>query len=100
MNLPLLYWVSEQTKDPRFAQIAKAHADTAIKAFVRENGSVAHIARFNPETGEWIDTPGGQGIGVGSSCYHKDNHNFSLIYADYYFTEAILKLCDKELFMW
>ena len=216
MNLPLLYWASEQANDPRFTQIAMAHADTAMKAFVRENGSVAHIVRFNPFTGEMIDTLGGQGIEVGSSwtrgqawavygfalsyrhtkkeeyletakkvgryfansvpesgfvpvdfcqdsfldweddsaaaiaacglleieqyvegeekkffheaamkllttlvenrcnwsedtdniiekcssCYHDQNHNFSLIYADYYFTEAILKLCDKELFMW
>lgn len=216
MNLPLLYWASKETKDPRFEQIARAHADTAMKAFVREDGSVAHIVRFHPETGEMIDTLGGQGIEVGSSwtrgqawaiygfalsyrhtekeeyletakkvgryfakhvpetgyvpvdfcqnpeldweddsaaaiaacgmleieryvegeeknffhgaamkllttlvenrcnwsedtdniiekcssCYHEENHNFSLIYADYYFTEAILKLCDKELFMW
>ena len=35
-----------------------------------------------------------------SSCYHEEHHNFSLIYGDYYFTEAILKLCDKELFLW
>ncbi len=216
MNLPLLYWASEQTNDPRFAQIAKAHADTAMKTFVRENGSVAHIVRFDVNTGEMIDTLGGQGIEVGSSwtrgqawavygfalsyrhtkkeayletakkigryfvdsvpecgfvpvdfcqeasldwedstaaaiaacgmleienyvegeekeffhaaamklittlaeqrcnwsvdtdniiekcssCYHAEHHNFSLIYGDYYFTEAILKLCDKELFLW
>ena len=216
MNLPLLYWASGQTRDPRFTQIAMAHADTAMKTFVRENGSVAHIVRFHPETGEMLETLGGQGIGVGSSwtrgqawavygfalsyrhtkkeeyletakkvaryfannvpedglvpvdfcqeasldweddsaaaiaacgmleielhvegeeknffhnaarklltalaenrcnwdeatdyivercssCYHEEHHNFSLIYADYYFTEAILKLCGKELFMW
>ena len=28
MNIPLLYWASEVTKDPRFAHIATAHADT------------------------------------------------------------------------
>ncbi len=216
MNLPLLYWAAEQVKDPRFIQIAMAHADTAMKNFIRENGSVAHIVRFDATTGEMIDTLGGQGIGVGSSwtrgqawavygfalsyrhtkkkeyletakkvgryfansvpesglvpvdfcqeasvdweddsaaaiaacgmleieqyvegeekeffhkaamkllttlgelrcnwseetdniiekcssCYHEENHNFSLIYADYFFTEAILKLCEKELFLW
>ena len=36
----------------------------------------------------------------GGRFYHEENHNYSLIYGDYYFTEAILKLCDKELFMW
>ena len=216
MNLPLLYWASKETKDPRFEQIARAHADTAMKYFVRENGSVAHIVRFHPDSGEFMDTLGGQGMEVGSSwtrgqawavygfalsyrhtrneayldtamkigryfadsvpehghvpvdfcqdtsldwedstaaaiaacgmleieqhaegeekkffheaalkllttlvesrcewsentdniiekcssCYHEDKHNFFLIYGDYYFTEAILKLCDKELFMW
>jgi unsaturated chondroitin disaccharide hydrolase len=67
MNLPLLYWASKETKDPRFEQIARAHADTAMKAFVREDGSVAHIVRFHPETGELVDTLGGQGMEVGSS---------------------------------
>lgn len=216
MNLPLLYWAAEQTRDPRFSQIAMAHADTAMRTFVRENGSVAHIVRFDPVTGEMIDTLGGQGMGVGSSwtrgqawavygfalsyrhtkkeayletarkvgryfansvpesgfvpvdfcqeesldwedstaaaiaacgmleieqyvegeekeffheaamkllttlaehrcdwsaetdhiiekCssrYQEEHHNYSLIYGDYYFTEAILKLCDKELFLW
>ena len=50
MNLPLLYWAQEQTNDPRFSHIAKAHADTAMKAFVREDGSVHHIVQFNAET--------------------------------------------------
>lgn len=36
MNLPLLYWASEQTNDPRFAQIARLHADTTQKYFVRK----------------------------------------------------------------
>lgn len=216
MNLPLLYWASEELCDPRFKHIAKAHADTAMKVFVREDGSVNHIVRFAPESGEMIDTLGGQGYGVGSSwtrgqawgiygfalscihtkdiryletakkiaryfeknipesgfipvdfcqsadcewedstaaaiaacgmleiekmvdaeekeffhntamrllhalekyrcswdeetdnilencsaAYHDDNHNFAIIYGDYYFTEAILKLRGKELFMW
>ncbi|MBE5882841.1 MAG: glycosyl hydrolase family 88 [Lachnospiraceae bacterium] len=217
MNLPLLYWTKEQTSDPRFSHIAKAHADTAMKVFVRENGSVNHIVQFDPETGEVTGTLGGQGIQVGSSwtrgqawaiygftlsylhtgnndyldtakkvakyfaqslpesgfvpvdfdqdrdcewedstaaaiaacgmleiakcvaeeeekaffhntaikllttleqhrcnwdcatdhilekcsaAYHDKEHNFTIIYGDYYFTEAIFKLCDKELFLW
>ncbi len=217
MNLPLLYWAKEQTNDPRFTHIAKAHADTAIKAFVRENGSVNHIVQFDVETGEVVGTLGGQGKEIGSSwtrgqawaiygftlsyihtgnkiyldtakkvaryfescltesdivpvdfcqdkdcqwedstaaaiaacgmleieknadndeeklffhntamrllkaleekrsnwdenvdniiengsvAYHDERHNFPMIYGDYYFTEAIFKLCDKELFMW
>lgn len=67
MNLPLLYWASAETKDPRFAGIAKRHADTAIRAFLREDGSVCHIVCFDPLTGERICSKGGQGREHGSS---------------------------------
>jgi len=67
MNLPLLYWASEETGDPRFAQIARAHADTTAKYFVRGDGSVNHIVEFDAHTGEYVTTYGGQGYGVGSS---------------------------------
>lgn len=67
MNLPLLYWASEETGDPRFRQIAVSHANTAMKAFVRGDGSVNHIVEFDLETGEKVKSYGGQGYGTGSS---------------------------------
>ena len=67
MNLPLLYWASEETKDPRFKMIAMKHSDTVIKNFVREDGSVAHMVNFNPETGEVVSIPRGQGYASGSA---------------------------------
>ena len=67
MNLPLLYWASEQTKDPRFYHIAVRHADTVIKHFIREDGSVIHIGEFDPYTGEFLRSIGGQGYAHGSS---------------------------------
>jgi len=67
MNLPLLYWASETTGDPRFYQIAVSHADTAEKAFVRGDGSVSHIVEFSLDTGEAVKSYGGQGYGEGSS---------------------------------
>ena len=67
MNLPLLYRASGMTGDPRFRAIAVRHAETARKYFVREDGSCAHIAQFDPETGEFLGTLGGQGMAVGSS---------------------------------
>ena len=67
MNLPLLYWASEVTGDPRFYKIAVTHADTAMRCFVREDGSVNHILRFDPKTGELLESLGGQGYEVGSS---------------------------------
>ena len=35
-----------------------------------------------------------------TAAYHDASHNFPLIYGDYFFTEAILKLTDKETFLW
>lgn len=67
MNLPLLYWASRQTGDPRFTQIAQIHADTALQHFVRPDGSCHHIVVFDPDTGEVSDTPAGQGCAPGSS---------------------------------
>ncbi|MCR5825974.1 MAG: glycoside hydrolase family 88 protein [Oscillospiraceae bacterium] len=67
MNLPLLYWASEVTRDPRYAQIAVCHADSAARAFIRPDGSVRHIVVFDPDTGAVTGEPGGQGMGPGSS---------------------------------
>jgi unsaturated chondroitin disaccharide hydrolase len=61
MNLELLYWASEVTNDPRFKHIAMAHADTALKEFIRPDGSTYHIVCFDPETGARIGARGGQG---------------------------------------
>ena len=67
MNIPLLYWASEVTGDPRYSQIANIHADTVIKHFVRDDGSVNHIVVFNPDTGEVVSKPKGQGYSEGSA---------------------------------
>lgn len=66
-NLSLLYWASEETKDPRFKQIAMLHADTVMEHFVRPDGSVNHIVEFDPGTGAMVRALGGQGYGEGSS---------------------------------
>jgi unsaturated chondroitin disaccharide hydrolase len=67
MNIPLLYWACRETGDPRFACIAKAHADTAMNVLIRPDGSCNHIAVLSPESGECLETPGGQGYAPGSS---------------------------------
>lgn len=66
-NIPLLYWASEETHDPRFAKIAAIHADTVMNSFVRQDGSVRHIVEFDPETGAFVRDYGGQGYAQGSS---------------------------------
>ncbi len=67
MNIPLLYWASREIGDARFERIAKAQADMAMRDHVRPDGSVVHIVSHDTQTGDVIETFGGQGYEVGSS---------------------------------
>ena len=66
MNLSLLYWASRQTGDPRFAHVADIHAQTALREFLRPDGSVSHIIEFDPLTGCRVREHAGQGYALGS----------------------------------
>jgi len=52
LNLPLLYWASEETGDKKYRDIAEKHIHTAVKNVVREDFSTWHTFFFNMETGE------------------------------------------------
>ncbi|GAB6930490.1 glycoside hydrolase family 88 protein [Paenibacillus sp. JCM 10914] len=67
MNLSLLFWASEVSGDPRFAHIARRHADMVVKEFVQGDGAVHHILRFDPLTGERVEALGGQGAAPDSA---------------------------------
>lgn len=67
MNLPLLYWASEQSGDPRFRWLAEAHADTVAREFIRADGSICHVVEFDPHTGQKLREHGGQGHAPGSA---------------------------------
>nr|WP_235949604.1 glycoside hydrolase family 88 protein [Paenibacillus glycinis] len=67
MNLSLLFWAAKESGDPRFAHIATAHADTVVREFIREDGSVHHIVRFDPDTGARAEAIGGQGASPDSA---------------------------------
>lgn len=67
MNIPLLFWASDELDDPRYRQMACAHADTVLREFIREDGSSHHIVCFDPNTGERICALGGQGYGPDSA---------------------------------
>ena len=67
MNLSLLFWAAEETKDPRYKHIAVKHADTVLEHFILADGSCRHIVSFDPETGEKMESIGGQGYGPESS---------------------------------
>lgn len=61
MNIPLLYWASRETKDPRFSLIAQSHADTTMRNHIRPDGSVYHILDYDIHTGELVGPHNGQG---------------------------------------
>lgn len=67
MNLPLLYWASEELHDPAYRQIAVNHTEMALQYIIRGDGSCNHMVEFDPVTGEYRDNPGGQGYERGSS---------------------------------
>ncbi|MDD6052010.1 MAG: glycoside hydrolase family 88 protein [Clostridiales bacterium] len=67
MNLSLLFWATRETGDPRFAHVAKIHADTTLREFVRPNGSCSHIIEFDPQDGKRVQEHPGQGYTLGSS---------------------------------
>lgn len=67
MNIPLLYWASRETGDPRYKYVAMSHADTTMKTHLRADGSVHHIVDLDLVTGEPVEAFGGQGYELGSS---------------------------------
>ena len=52
MNLPLLYWATEQTGDQKYYEAARSHVKQAAKYIVREDASTYHTYYLDPETGE------------------------------------------------
>jgi unsaturated chondroitin disaccharide hydrolase len=67
LNVSLLFWATRVTGDPRYKHIAMKHADTALRYSIREDGSVNHILSFDPESGEFIEAIGGQGLAANSA---------------------------------
>ena len=85
MNLSLLFWASRQTGDPRFAKVARLHADTTLRHFLRADGSVRHIVEFDPETGAMVREHAGQGFALGTAWSRGQAwglYGFALAYAN------------------
>jgi unsaturated chondroitin disaccharide hydrolase len=51
LNLPLLYWASEQSGDPKYRDKALAHAHTTLAHSIRSDHSTYHTFYMDPETG-------------------------------------------------
>ena len=63
MNLPLLFWASEQTGNGRYHHAAYHHAKNSQAHLVRPDGSSYHTFFFNQETGEPDHAETHQGFG-------------------------------------
>lgn len=51
LNLPLLYWASEETGDSKYRDIAEKHIYTAVANVIREDFSTWHTFFFDMKTG-------------------------------------------------
>lgn len=51
LNLPLLYWATEETGDEKYRTIAEKHIHTAVANVIREDASTWHTFFFDMKTG-------------------------------------------------
>lgn len=51
LNLPLLYWATEETGDGKYREIAERHIHTAVANVIREDDSTWHTFFFDMKTG-------------------------------------------------
>jgi len=52
MNLELLTWAARAANEPRYREVAIAHADTTLKNHFRPDGSSVHLVDYDPKTGQ------------------------------------------------
>lgn len=52
LNLPLLYWATEETGDGRYREVAERHINTAVSNVIREDFSTWHTFYFDMNTGK------------------------------------------------
>lgn len=70
MNLPLLYWASEEIGDKRFKKIAMRHMEMAMRDHIRPDGSVNHIVNHEVDKQGIVSILGGQGYSE-TSCWSR-----------------------------
>lgn len=67
MNIPLLYWASEQTGDDRYKQVAVIHADKSRRYLMRGDDSSYHTFYFDQASGAPLGGGTHQGFHDGST---------------------------------
>ena len=67
INVPLLYWATDVTGDPKYKDIGERHVKTAMQYVIRPDHSTYHTFFFDPETGLPIKGVTHQGYRDGSA---------------------------------
>lgn len=67
MNLPLLYWATEQTGDAKYREVAGIHAEKSRRFLVRGDDSSYHTFYFDQATGDAVRGGTHQGYRDGST---------------------------------
>ncbi|WP_430612683.1 glycoside hydrolase family 88 protein [Enterococcus sp. DIV0876] len=100
MNLPLLYFASQETGDPKYREAAYAHAKQTQTYIVRDNATTFHTYYFDTETGEPLYGKTQQGFSD-ESCWARGQawgiYGFTLSYlytGDYSFLETAKQVAD------
>ena len=68
MNLPLMYWASGETGNPRYREAAARHINTANQYLIREDWSAYHTYFFDTVTGKALRGNTAQGYSD-DSCW-------------------------------
>ncbi|MBJ7414339.1 MAG: glycoside hydrolase family 88 protein [Niveispirillum sp.] len=84
LNLPLLYWATEQTGDPRYRDAAEQHLTQAARHLVRPDASTFHTFHMDTRTGAPLRGTTHQGH-ADDSCWARGQawgiYGFALGYA-------------------
>jgi unsaturated chondroitin disaccharide hydrolase len=91
MNLPLLYWASRETGDPRYRDVAALHAHRVAELLVRPDGSTAQSVHMDRKTGKVLRIHSHQGLNSYSTWARGQ------AWAIYGFTTSAAALQDREL---
>lgn len=62
MNLPLLVWAVQHGADTGLLEVVRRHAATTLAHHLRRDGSVYHVYRFDPHTGQPLGGDTYQGL--------------------------------------
>lgn len=103
MNLPLLYWVSKETGNRRYHDVAYRHASQSAKFLVRNDASTYHTFYMDIESGAPLHGKTCQGFSD-NSCWARGQawgiYGFTLNYrysGDSYFLKLAQKLANYFL---